>query len=153
MIRCILSILFSLILMQTCHADNWPQWRGADLQSSSNDTSLPAELDKEKNLLWRVAMPGAAGASPVVWGDNAFVTSTDGDKLLLMCVGVKDGKVKWKKALQGSNKEGRDHSNSASPSPCTDGTHVWAMMSNGILTCFTVQGEKVWQKDLSLIHI
>ncbi len=152
MIRRILSILFSLILMQTCHADNWPQWRGADLQSSSNDTSLPAELDKEKNLLWRVAMPGAAGASPVVWGDNAFVTSTDGDKLLLMCVGVKDGKVKWKKALQGSNKEGRDHSNSASPSPCTDGTHVWAMMSNGILTCFTVQGEKVWQKDLQEIY-
>ena len=152
MIRHILPVLLSLLFMQTCRADNWPQWRGADLRSSSNDRSVPAELDKEENLLWRVELPGAAGASPVVWEDDAFVTSTDGKELALICVSVENGEVKWKKVLEGANKAGRDHSNSASPSPCTDGTHVWAMMSNGILVCYTVQGEKVWQKDLQEIY-
>lgn len=148
MIRCILIVVFSLFLIQTSHADNWPQWRGADLTSKSSDTSVPKELDQEKNLLWRIEMPGPAGSSPVVWGDDAFVTSTDGENLVLMCVGVKDGEVKWKKLLDGVNKAGGDHSTSASPSPSTDGEHVWAMMGNGILVCYTVEGEKVWRKDI-----
>lgn len=129
-------------------ADNWPQWRGADLTSKSSETSIPSELDKDKNMLWRVPMPGSAGASPVVWDDDVFVTSVDGESLLLMCVGIEDGKVKWKKVLDGVNKDSRDNANSASPSPSTDGEHVWVMMGDGNLYCFTVDGERIWKKDL-----
>lgn len=150
---CGLSLLgFSRLAMQSCEADNWPQWRGANLTSNSSDASVPVELNKDKNMLWRTPMPGAAGSSPVVWGDDAFATSVEGENLVLVCVGVKDGKVKWKKTLDGVNKPTRDAANSASPSPSTDGQHVWAMMGNGILVCYTVEGEKVWQKDLQEIY-
>ena len=144
--------VFSQLVVQTCDADDWPQWRGADLTSNSSETSVPAELDKDKNMLWRTPMPGPAGSSPVVWGDDAFVTSVEEENLVLMCVGVKDGKVKWKQLLDGVNKPSRDNANSASPSPSTDGKHVWAMMGNGILVCYTVEGEKVWRKDLQEIY-
>ena len=143
--------LFCLSCCGIGFADNWPQWRGGDLTSVSKEpgeASVPVEFNKDKNMLWRVPMPGAAGSSPIVWDDNAFVTSIDGENLLLICVGVSDGKVKWKKLLDGINQKGRDGSNSASPSPCTDGQHVWAMMGNGMLFCFTVDGEQVWKKDL-----
>ena len=146
--RCFSLLLLSLVFTHTCQADNWPQWRGADWTSKSAEASLPSELDTEKNLLWRTPMPGPAGSSPVVWEEQAFVTSIDGDKLLLICVDVKSGEVKWQQELVGKNKASRDHSNSASPSPCTDGEHVWAMMGNGNLACYTVAGEKVWHKDL-----
>ena len=152
LIRYILPVVFSLFVIQTCHADNWPQWRGADLTSKSGDTSVPAELSQEDNLLWRIAMPGPAGSSPVVWEDNVFVTGTDGENLVLTCVGIEDGEVKWQKLLEGVNKKGGDHSTSASPSPSTDGEHVWAMMGNGIMVCYTVGGEKVWRKDLQEIY-
>lgn len=143
---------FSLSNNADCGADNWPQWRGTDFTSVSSESPVPAECNKDKNLLWRVPMPGPAGASPVVWGDNVFATSIEDENLVLLCVGVNDGKVKWKELIEGVNTPSRDKANSASPSPSTDGQHVWVMMGNGILVCYTAQGEKVWQKDLQKVY-
>lgn len=127
-------------------ADNWPQWRGADLTSVSSEVAVPVQWNKS-NTLWRVPMPGPAGSSPVVWGDNVFVTSMEGENCALLCVGV-DGKIRWQKKLDGKDIKSRDGANAASPSPSTDGEHVWAMMGNGVLSCFTVDGDFVWKKDL-----
>lgn len=129
--------------------DDWPQWRGGDLTSVSTEDSVPTEFNKDKNMLWRIPMPGAAGSSPVIFGDDAFVTSIDGESLVLICISVKEGKVKWKKLLEGQNDSKlRDGSTTASPSPSTDGKHVWAMMGDGMLYCYTVDGDLVWKKDL-----
>lgn len=125
--------------------ENWPQWRGPNLDNVSKSKGLPSVLD-ESTLAWKVEMPGPAGASPVAWGKNIFVTSADGDDLVLLCV-TTDGKTKWKKPLAGNNKKIRDRANSASPSPLTDGKHVW-VLSIGTLQCFDLEGELVWQKDL-----
>lgn len=47
------------------------------------------------------------------------------------------------------NKDVRgDEGNSAAPSPCTDGKHVWTFMANGLLACFTVEGQEVWKLDV-----
>ena len=138
--------------VRNCAAENWPQWRGSELNSNSGETSVPVKWNQNENMLWRVPMPGPAGASPVVWGDNAFVTSVDGDELLLFCIGVKSGEVKWKVQIDGANIPSHDKANSASPSPSTDGKHVWVMMGNGILACYTVEGKRCWQKDLQKVY-
>ncbi len=132
-------------------SDNWPQWRGVDMRSTSSDSRVPVEFGKGKNLLWRFPMPGPAGSSPIVWDNQVFATSVDGDNLVLICVGL-DGKLKWKKQLEGRDQDvkSRDGANAASPSPSTDGEHVWTMMGNGVIHCFTVDGELVWKKDLQL---
>jgi outer membrane protein assembly factor BamB len=109
-------------------------------------------LNDKSRQLWNFELPGPAGASPVVWADNIFLTSVDGsgadgDPLFLLCVST-DGKLKWKQQLDGENRNSRDGGNSASPSPCTDGEHVWAMMTNGILSCFDLDGKLTWKQDL-----
>jgi outer membrane protein assembly factor BamB len=38
--------------------------------------------------------------------------------------------------------------NSSSPSPVTDGTHVWATTGNGVVTALTMDGNKVWSRNL-----
>src|SRR4030095_13620816 len=38
--------------------------------------------------------------------------------------------------------------NSASPSPITDGKHVWIMTGNGKLSCLTFDGKEVWKRDV-----
>jgi outer membrane protein assembly factor BamB len=135
--------------------DHWPQWRGQKLDSVSTDSNVPSDLSPKSALKWRVELPGPAGASPIVWDNNIFVTTIDGDQngdeMLLLCFGL-DGKQKWKKTLEGRNQNYRDNANSASPSPSTDGKHVWVMMSNGILHCFTVGGDLVWKKDLQTAY-
>ncbi len=59
--------------------DNWPQWRGANLDSVSHESNLPVKFDKQNNMLWRLELPGPAGASPVVWEDQIFLTTVDAD--------------------------------------------------------------------------
>lgn len=135
----------------TASADDWLQWRGDNFTSVSNETNLPVKFDKNNNMAWRLEMPGTAGSSPVVAGSNVFVTSVDGSEMYLICIST-EGKLRWKRKFEGSNLNSRDGANSASASPSTDGKHVWAMMGNGALACYTVDGEKVWTKDLQEVY-
>lgn len=147
-------VLFALLLMFVgafgtpgkLEADDWLQWRNENYTSVSDETHLPNKMDPDSNLLWRVELPGTAGSSPIVVGDKIFCTSIDGNQLKLLC--VVDGKIAWSKKLNGANQNSRDGANSASPSPSSDGKHIWAMMGNGALACFTIDGDEVWQKDL-----
>ena len=129
-------------------ADNWGSWRGPTSNGISLEKNLPKQWSKDKTVAWRVELPGPAGATPVVWDDRIFLRSVDGQSLLLMCFGT-DGKERWRREVGKGNKEARgDEGNSASPSPITDGIHVWSFMGTGDLACFTVSGEPVWHVDL-----
>lgn len=140
-------VLSIFVICQNLSADNWPQWRGARLDSVSDETGLPNSFN-EKNRLWRIELPGPGGASPVVWQDKIFVASVEGQDLVLLCVGT-NGKLKWKQKLEGENSKGfMDNSNSASSSPVTDGENVWVMLSPGILHCFDMDGSLVWKKNM-----
>ena len=143
------ATMFAAVVLITGNVsaqENWPQWRGPKLDNVSKSKGLPDVLD-ESTQAWKIDMPGPAGATPVVWGKKIFVTSVDGSGLALLCV-TTDGELKWKKPLAGKNQNVRmDRGNSASPSPVTDGTHVW-VLSIGTLQCFDFDGELIWIKDL-----
>ncbi len=129
--------------------DNWPQWRGENFDSRSDETGLPVEFGPSTNLQWRFELPGPGGASPVVWDDRVFVTSIGGNnEILLICVASEDGRELWRQELKGKNLPSRDGGNSASPSPSTDGEHVWATSTAGFLECFDIDGKPVWSVDL-----
>jgi hypothetical protein len=51
-------------------AENWPQWRGPKNDGVSAEKNLPTEWGREKNIAWRLAMPGSAGSTPAVWDDR-----------------------------------------------------------------------------------
>ncbi len=130
--------------------ENWPQWRGQGLDNISTAKDLPVEFRPEKNLVWKREMPGPGGSSPVVWDDRVFVTSVveKDDSLELLCLD-RMGDLIWARTLRGENRNLRmDQANSASASPCTDGTHVWATTAAGFLQCFDWQGQEVWSVDL-----
>jgi len=101
--------------------------------------------------VWRLALPGPAGATPVVWEDRIYLTSVAGAEkqdLALLCVGT-DGKLLWQQKLASGSKDVRnDEGNYASPSPCTDGEHVWAFFGTGDLACFTKDGKEVWKLNV-----
>ena len=140
--------IFGLFAVQPLSAENWGSWRGPTQNGISNETKLPKTWSAEANVKWRAELPGPAGATPVVWNDNIFLTSTSGTELVLLCFGT-DGKQRWSRLIGQGNKDARgDEGNSASPSPITDGVHVWAFIGTGKLVCYTVGGALVWEADL-----
>ena len=141
------SCLFFL-LVGFSHAENWPNWRGPRQDGVSLEAKLPAQWSATENTAWRVELPGPAGATPVLWGDRIFLTSAEGDDLVLLCIST-SGDILWKRTVGTGNKTTRGgEGNHASPSPTTDGEHVWAFFSNGDLACYDFEGEQVWQTNL-----
>ncbi|HEY4313589.1 MAG TPA: PQQ-binding-like beta-propeller repeat protein [Pirellulales bacterium] len=141
---------FALIVTATlsAHAENWPQWRGPRDDGTSLETGLPTTWSATENIAWRLPMPGPAGATPVVWGDHIFLTSArERDLLLIACDTA--GKQLWERVVATGDQEVRgDEGNSASPSPCTDGKHVWTLMGTGDLACYDFAGNEAWKFNL-----
>jgi outer membrane protein assembly factor BamB len=142
-------ILVLIVTTSTATAENWPSWRGPTSNGISTEQNVPTKWDTSTNVAWKVSLPGPAGSTPVIWDDQIFLTSVDGSKLILMCFGT-DGKEQWRQTIStsGDKRVRNDEGNYASPSPVTDGQHVWTMMGDGRLACFTVGGEAVWKLDL-----
>lgn len=127
-------------------ADNWPQWRGPKNDGISQVKNIPTEWSNSKNVAWMLPLPGRGGATPCVWGDRIFLTSTvqGSDELKAICVSTA-GKEIWSKVLcKGKSGARADEGDAASASPSTDGKHVWFYFESGDLFCLDVDGKDVW---------
>ncbi|MCA9025218.1 MAG: PQQ-like beta-propeller repeat protein [Planctomycetaceae bacterium] len=144
-----LTLLLAIFSISSIHAENWPQWRGPSGNGLSSETGIATEWSQDKNLAWRVPLPGPAGATPIVWEDRIFLTSAvgvdEGADLVLICLST-DGKELWQKKVGAGNKNARaTEGNSASPTPVTDGEHVWTFFGTGILGCYDFDGNEIWK--------
>src|SRR5437667_7819712 len=134
-------------------AENWPQWRGPSLNGVSGEKNLPLRWSATDNVAWKLALPSWSGSTPVIWGDRIFLNVAEdlkistGDNLHLWCVDRAKGTVLWKRPLGGGNHR-EQKQNMSSPSPVTDGTHVWAMTGTGILKAFDFNGTEKWNRDI-----
>ena len=140
---------FSLILVSitAVYAENWPQWRGPNLNGLSNEKSLPSKWTTEENVTWKLAMPGWSASTPVIWRDRVFLNVADGNDLYLWSVDRTNGSVLWKKLLGSGNVKMRKQ-NMSSPSPVTDGKSVYVMTGTGILKGFDFSGKELWTRDI-----
>lgn len=137
------------LVTNSAWSDNWPSWRGPNGNGQSAEKNLPVDWSATKNIAWKLELPGSAGASPVVWGDKVFLTSANETGELLLIAVDTNGKELWKQVVATGNQVARgDEGNSASPSPVTDGKHVWSFMGDGTLGCYTVEGKEVWKFNL-----
>jgi outer membrane protein assembly factor BamB len=150
--RCWLPLPFFVLSLYTVtvSAENWPQWRGPKNNGVSAETNVPLEWSRDNNIAWRLALPGPAGSTPVIWGDRIFLTSADGADLLFLCVRT-DGTELWRRKLATGNRPvgfGAAEGNLASPSPATDGQNVWVFLGTGDLACFDFDGNKKWSFNI-----
>jgi outer membrane protein assembly factor BamB len=142
--------------------ENWPQWRGPDASGASDSTGLAAEWSPEKNIVWKTPLPSWASSTPIVWNDRLYVVSPSapeaeenagagnegGPTMMLLCLSLKDGSVLWQKAAAGENKMFRKH-NASTPSPVTDGRHIYTVTGLGAITAFDMDGGQKWTFDLT----
>ena len=162
-----MKLLFLLVPLLAVASDNWPQWRGPNLDGTSSATGLPVSWSTTENVAWRTKLPSWAAATPIIWGDTVFVTSAEEgsslnrpnsrlfggsgdamhDRLYLIALNRRTGKVRWQQSMGQGNRIGNKQ-NMASPSPVTDGKHVWVANGNGELRCFDFAGRLVWMRDL-----
>jgi outer membrane protein assembly factor BamB len=142
-----LTLVFLGTVVAGPTAENWPQWRGPQLNGISGEKDLPLRWSKTANIAWKLALPAWSGSTPVIWGDRIFLHVADGNDLYLWCVDRTRGVSLWKQRLGGGNARMMKQ-NMSSPSPVTDGLDVWAMTGTGILKAFDFTGKELWVRDI-----
>lgn len=135
-----------LFLATLAWADNWPNWRGPENTGIAKGTGLPVAWSATKNVAWKLPLPGKAGSTPVVWGDRIFLTSAEGNDLVLLSVST-EGKMLWKRKLAAAVRIAikYDEANEASASPSTDGKHVYFFVGSGHIGCCDFEGQEIWK--------
>jgi outer membrane protein assembly factor BamB len=66
----------------------WPQFRGPDGMGLSPDRRLPLTWGEGKNVRWKTALHGRAWSSPVVLGDQVWVTTATEDGRELFAIAL-----------------------------------------------------------------
>ena len=135
------------LLDRSVSAENWPQWRGPALNGVSNEKNLPVKWTPEENVVWKLALPGVSGSTPIIWRNHVFLNVADNGNLFLWAVDKTKGEVLWKRPLGGGDMKMRKH-NMSSPSPVTDGRAVYIMTGTGVLKGFDFAGKELWSRDI-----
>ena len=73
-----LLLVFLLLMSTRAYAENWPHWRGPASTGVSTETALPERWSDTENVAWKAPVRGLGISSPIVWGDQVFVTSQIG---------------------------------------------------------------------------
>jgi len=61
-------------------SDDWTQFRGPNADNISKGPPVPTEWSLDKNVKWKVKIPGTGWAAPVVIGDHVYVVSAFSEK-------------------------------------------------------------------------
>ena len=144
-----IRIVFFLLALGSApaHAENWPAWRGPSANGISRETNLPSRWSKTENITWKLDLPEWSGSTAIIWGEHIFLNVAQGTDLHLWAVDRTKGQPIWKRHLSGGNHQERKQ-NMSSPSPVTDGRHVWVMTGTGILKAFDFGGKEIWARDI-----
>src|SRR5688572_27369134 len=59
--------------------DNWPQFRGPQGNGISEATGLPTTWSETQNIKWKTPIHGKGWSSPVIWGDQIWITTATED--------------------------------------------------------------------------
>ena len=146
-----LPFFILLLFPNPSPAQEWTRFRGPN-GSGVSSTIVPVRWT-EKDINWKVKLPGRGHSAPVLWGKRIFVTSGDDKTGLrhLVCLDAKGGKQLWKKDFPGPVTGKHEDNSFASATPAVDDRHVyvsWANAKEYLVIALDHAGKEVWRVDL-----
>lgn len=135
----------------------WPQFRGPTGQgSASDDQEVPLTWSETENVAWKSRIPGAGWSSPVIEGDEIWLTTAteSGRSLRVLSLDRTTGKVTRNIKVFDVDRAGNVHSKNghASPTPILDGDRVYVHFGANGTACLTRSGRIVWKRTLAYYH-
>ncbi|QEG39120.1 outer membrane protein assembly factor BamB family protein [Roseimaritima ulvae] len=156
-------VLAALASVAAAH-DRWPEHRGPEHNYHlTSDTVYPTKWSviNGENIRWRRPLPETGHSGIAVWGDRLFLTcfrqltaedigpkGTWVSQTRGYCLDAKTGNILWSCELPGRrpNQVNGTFTDSTTPTPVTDGKHVWFVNAGGFMACHTMDGRRVWGK-------
>lgn len=157
---------FALIVASAvpANASDWPQFRGPTGQGVSRAQGVPLTWSAEKNVLWKIGLPGAGTSSPIVVGERIFLTCYSGFKVpgkpagsmddlrrFVVCLERQTGKLAWSTQVESKLPEQasiREDHGYATSTPCADSERVYAFFGKSGVVALDHAGKQLWHADV-----
>ena len=160
MIRLLKTLLFLLfVAVIPCYpADDWPQFLGPEGNGHSKAVDLPLDWNESKNVVWKTPIHDRGWSSPVVLGNQIWVTTatTDGHRLYAICIDRNTGKILRDLKLFDVEKPQYCHpfNSYASPTPVIESGRVYVTFGSAGTACIDTKSFQVlWQRsDIECNH-
>jgi outer membrane protein assembly factor BamB len=145
-------VALSILATTTYGQESWTRFRGENGEGKAPDAVFPASWTTA-DYKWRVLLPGEGGSSPIVDGDQVFVTCglEDGTRLL-RCLDTQDGGLIWKQSFEASATQTHSTNTYAPSTPTIDKERVYTTWGSGeeyvVVALTRDRGEEVWRKNI-----
>ena len=137
---------------------NYPFFRGAEGTGVASQKNIPTDWNGAdgKNVAWKVKVPKTGYSSPIIWGNQLFVSGADAQARMVYCYDKNNGKLLWEAAadnIQGSPskipKVTADTGLAAS-TMATNGRAVFAIFATGDVVALDMSGKRLWGRNLGV---
>ena len=144
-----LLLLWSSLILAD---ENWPQFRGPNGDGIAHDANIPTEWGEEKNIAWKTEIHGLGWSSPVIFGEQVWLTTAtpDGKELSALCLDKDTGKVLFDKKLFDVAEPQFAHkfNTYASPTPVIEEGRVYLTWGSPGTACLdTKTFEVLWTRE------
>ena len=153
---------------------NWPSFRGENANGIAAGTPTPTvwNVGNSENILWKQAIPGLGHSSPIIWGNQVFLTTAvngrksaplkvglygdpgsaddnDVQEWKVLCLDKNTGEILWERTAHQGVPRLKRHPKAthANCTMATDGTNVLAFFGSEGLYCYDMAGRPRWHKD------
>lgn len=153
------ALILSLSLPALLAAgDNWPSFRGPTGDGVSTANNIPTTWSESENVLWKAPIHDKGWSSPVVWGNQIWLTTAkvDGKAFYAIALDKRSGKIVHDlKLFTAENPPNTSQYNSfASPTPAIEDGRVYVHFGSFGTACLnTATGKEIWRRtDLPCDH-
>jgi outer membrane protein assembly factor BamB len=146
------SIALLAAIVSPAFAQEWTRFRGPNGTGESETSTIPASWT-DKDLNWKIELPGIGHSSPVLWGEKIFLLSADSKTATryVLCINSKNGKQIWRRDYPGVPHHLHVNSSFASVTPAVDADRVYVAWSDPDFTRLMAldhSGNEVWTLNL-----
>ena len=143
------TAFFSLVLLHSISASDWPTFRGADRKDISSETGLLKQWpDGGPKKLWMYDGAGLGYSGYAIVGGTLYTLGARDAVEYVIALDAATGKEKW--VSEAGPFLSNNWGNGPRSTPTVDGDRVYAMSGKGDLVCLNAaDGKKLWSTNMS----
>lgn len=145
-------LILTILISCSSEKQNWTHFRGSNMNGLAEVETAPLNWSDTENVVWKVSTKGLGWSSPVIYGDQVWLTSADreGNEFYTLCYDFETGNLLDEKTIFTDEDPQRIHGTNsyATPTPCIEDGFVYVNYGNFGTACINTENfEVVWKRE------
>ena len=149
---CLPTLLLLVSVAYAQQEQEWSRFRGPNGTGLAEAVAIPTEwTDRDYN--WKVDLPGIGHGSPVVWGNQVFLTCGEPNTAVrtILCIDTAHGRILWRRDYPSQVHRQHSANSYATATPAVDAEGLvvtWTTPGEVVLLALDLKGNETWRRDL-----